>query len=174
MCRHSCHGSQEPFCNKTMLGLTRQSCHNTVSALLLPFLGLPDPQICLQSSISGIIWDGLTSIWGRGRSLQVPNQMNKRGDQVSQLHSRPGPAVQPRRCVAGHYRGKESRSLAWHTQGERYGFVAVNASEHGVGTLWEEFFENETLNESKNAMSIVFMRDFSNRILVYFGDDGNA
>ncbi|GFW31012.1 transposable element Tcb2 transposase [Trichonephila clavipes] len=27
-------------------------------ALLLPFLGLPDPQICLQSSISGIFLDG--------------------------------------------------------------------------------------------------------------------
>ncbi|GFX71077.1 transposable element Tcb2 transposase [Trichonephila clavipes] len=25
---------------------------------LLPFLGLPDPQICLQSSISGILWAG--------------------------------------------------------------------------------------------------------------------
>ncbi|GFW53250.1 transposable element Tcb2 transposase [Trichonephila clavipes] len=34
------------------------SCHKTVSALLLLFLGLPDPQICLQSSISGIVWDG--------------------------------------------------------------------------------------------------------------------
>ncbi|GFX19077.1 transposable element Tcb2 transposase [Trichonephila clavipes] len=29
-----------------------------VSVLLLPFLGLPNPQICLQSSIFGIIWDG--------------------------------------------------------------------------------------------------------------------
>ncbi|GFT01104.1 uncharacterized protein TNCV_4054931 [Trichonephila clavipes] len=36
-----------------MLGLTRQGCHKTVSGLLLPFLGLPDPQICLQLSISG-------------------------------------------------------------------------------------------------------------------------
>ncbi|GFU50875.1 uncharacterized protein TNCV_4460841 [Trichonephila clavipes] len=35
-----------------------QDCLRTVSALLLPILGLPDPQICLQSSISGIIWDG--------------------------------------------------------------------------------------------------------------------
>ncbi|GFU00182.1 transposable element Tcb2 transposase [Trichonephila clavipes] len=32
--------------------------HKTVSALLLPFLGSPDSQICLQSRISGIIWDG--------------------------------------------------------------------------------------------------------------------
>ncbi|GFY11479.1 uncharacterized protein TNCV_3183171 [Trichonephila clavipes] len=57
MCCHSCNGSQEPFFNKTMLGLTRKECHKSVSALLLPFLGLPDPQICLQLSISGIIWD---------------------------------------------------------------------------------------------------------------------
>ncbi|GFY34251.1 uncharacterized protein TNCV_2505541 [Trichonephila clavipes] len=31
-----------------------QDCLRTVTTLL----GLPDPQICLQSSISGIIWDG--------------------------------------------------------------------------------------------------------------------
>ncbi|GFU05378.1 transposable element Tcb2 transposase [Trichonephila clavipes] len=62
MCCHSCNGSQEPFFNKTMLGLTRQRCHKTISARLLPFLGLPDPQIRLQSSISGILWDGAS--WG--------------------------------------------------------------------------------------------------------------
>ncbi|GFW95334.1 uncharacterized protein TNCV_2970561 [Trichonephila clavipes] len=38
MCCHSCNGSQEPFFNKTMLGLTRQGYHKTISALLLPFL----------------------------------------------------------------------------------------------------------------------------------------
>ncbi|GFU52125.1 uncharacterized protein TNCV_3066831 [Trichonephila clavipes] len=48
--------------NKTMLGLTRQICHKTVSVLLLPFLDQLDPQICLQSSISGIIWDVELSI----------------------------------------------------------------------------------------------------------------
>ncbi|GFU18892.1 uncharacterized protein TNCV_1086201 [Trichonephila clavipes] len=59
-CNNMCcnNGSQEPFFNKTMLRLTRQGCHKTVSALLLPFLGLLDPQIRLQSSVSGIIWDG--------------------------------------------------------------------------------------------------------------------
>ncbi|GFV56402.1 transposable element Tcb1 transposase [Trichonephila clavipes] len=36
------------FFNKAMLGLTRQGCHKTVSALLLPYLGLPDPQIYLR------------------------------------------------------------------------------------------------------------------------------
>ncbi|GFU71088.1 uncharacterized protein TNCV_1216131 [Trichonephila clavipes] len=36
---------------------TARVCHKTLSALLLSFLGLPDPQICLQSSISRIIWD---------------------------------------------------------------------------------------------------------------------
>ncbi|PRD29592.1 UNVERIFIED_CONTAM: hypothetical protein NCL1_28910 [Trichonephila clavipes] len=58
MCCHSCNGSQEPFLNKIMLGLTRQGCNKTVYALLQSLLGLPDPQIYLQSSISGIIWDG--------------------------------------------------------------------------------------------------------------------
>ncbi|GFX77555.1 uncharacterized protein TNCV_4026051 [Trichonephila clavipes] len=33
-----------------------QDCLSTVTTL--SFLGLPDPQICLLSSISGIIWDG--------------------------------------------------------------------------------------------------------------------
>ncbi|GFY24400.1 uncharacterized protein TNCV_1014481 [Trichonephila clavipes] len=49
---------RSPFFNQTMLSLTQQGCHKTVYVLLLPFLGLPDPQICLQSSVSGIIWDG--------------------------------------------------------------------------------------------------------------------
>ncbi|GFY11192.1 transposable element Tcb2 transposase [Trichonephila clavipes] len=44
--------------NKTMLGLTRQGCHKTISGRLQLFLSLPDPQVCLQSSISDIIWDG--------------------------------------------------------------------------------------------------------------------
>ncbi|GFV10348.1 transposable element Tcb1 transposase [Trichonephila clavipes] len=35
---------------------TARVSHKTVSALLLPFFGLSDPQICLQSSISGILW----------------------------------------------------------------------------------------------------------------------
>ncbi|GFY07336.1 transposable element Tcb1 transposase [Trichonephila clavipes] len=33
-----------------------------VTALLLPFLGLPNPHNCLQPSISGIIWDGKLGI----------------------------------------------------------------------------------------------------------------
>ncbi|GFV95287.1 transposable element Tcb2 transposase [Trichonephila clavipes] len=41
---------------------SRQGCHKTVSVLLLLFLSLPDPQICRQSSISGIIWDGQLGI----------------------------------------------------------------------------------------------------------------
>ncbi|GFV98329.1 transposable element Tcb2 transposase [Trichonephila clavipes] len=57
-CCHSCNGSQEPFFNETMLGLTWQGCHKTVSTLLLSLLGLPDSQICRQSSISEIILDG--------------------------------------------------------------------------------------------------------------------
>ncbi|GFW94532.1 hypothetical protein TNCV_3904421 [Trichonephila clavipes] len=44
--------------SKTMLGLAWQECHKTVSALLLPFLGLPDPKTCLQSSVSGISLNG--------------------------------------------------------------------------------------------------------------------
>ncbi|GFX86649.1 transposable element Tcb2 transposase [Trichonephila clavipes] len=42
---------QVPFFNKTMPDITRQGCHKTISAMLLPFLGLPDPQFCLQSSL---------------------------------------------------------------------------------------------------------------------------
>ncbi|GFX21339.1 transposable element Tcb2 transposase [Trichonephila clavipes] len=41
-----------------LLGFTWQNYHKTISALFLPFLYLPSPQIGLQSSISGIIWDG--------------------------------------------------------------------------------------------------------------------
>ncbi|GFW35289.1 uncharacterized protein TNCV_3004471 [Trichonephila clavipes] len=58
MCCQSCNGSQEPFFNKTMLCLRRQGCHKTVSSRLVSFPGLPNPQICLHSTKSGIIWDG--------------------------------------------------------------------------------------------------------------------
>ncbi|GFV97927.1 transposable element Tcb1 transposase [Trichonephila clavipes] len=36
MCCHSCNGSQEPFFNKTMLVLTREGCHKTVTTLPWP------------------------------------------------------------------------------------------------------------------------------------------
>ncbi|GFV80293.1 hypothetical protein TNCV_4956961 [Trichonephila clavipes] len=66
-----------------------------------------------------------TSIWRRGRSQQVPNPVNKGGgDQVSQLHSRPGTAVQRRWCVAVHYRGEVESPGALPGVS-----VAVNASE---------------------------------------------
>ncbi|GFT20910.1 uncharacterized protein TNCV_3130681 [Trichonephila clavipes] len=58
ICCNSWNGSQEPFLNKTMLSFTQQAFHKTFFALLLSFLGLHDSQILLQSSISGIIWDG--------------------------------------------------------------------------------------------------------------------
>ncbi|GFX30519.1 hypothetical protein TNCV_3461701 [Trichonephila clavipes] len=35
-----------------------QGCHNTATTTLLHFPGLLDSQICHQSSISEIIWDG--------------------------------------------------------------------------------------------------------------------
>ncbi|GFX48407.1 uncharacterized protein TNCV_4614031 [Trichonephila clavipes] len=53
MCCHSYNGSQEPFFNKTMPGLTRQECHKTVSALLLSFLGLPDPRFVSERAYLG-------------------------------------------------------------------------------------------------------------------------
>ncbi|GFU42479.1 transposable element Tcb1 transposase [Trichonephila clavipes] len=62
--------------HKTMLGLKRQEYHKTVSALLLPFLGLPDQQICLQLSISGIIRDselGASHEFGRTRGKGTSN-----------------------------------------------------------------------------------------------------
>ncbi|GFT16744.1 uncharacterized protein TNCV_1333581 [Trichonephila clavipes] len=39
-------------------GVTRLSTHCYYAS----FLGLPDPQICLQSNLSGIIWDGKLGI----------------------------------------------------------------------------------------------------------------
>ncbi|GFS88098.1 uncharacterized protein TNCV_764781 [Trichonephila clavipes] len=43
--------------NKTILGFSQQGYHKTVSARLIPFLGLPKLQIFLQSDIAGIIWN---------------------------------------------------------------------------------------------------------------------
>ncbi|GFX02688.1 transposable element Tcb1 transposase [Trichonephila clavipes] len=52
--------------------LTRQGCHKIVFKLLLPFLGLPDPQMYLQSSVSGIIWDGE---WGIPRDERTRDKV---------------------------------------------------------------------------------------------------
>ncbi|GFV52643.1 transposable element Tcb2 transposase [Trichonephila clavipes] len=43
---HPCNGSHEPF--STRQCSTKRGKGKTVCALLLPFLGLTDPQICLQ------------------------------------------------------------------------------------------------------------------------------
>ncbi|GFU32425.1 transposable element Tcb2 transposase [Trichonephila clavipes] len=64
-CCHSCNGSQEPFFNKTMLGLTLQGCHKTISALLLLFLEH--------------IWDDL------GRRVGNPTNLNELEARVQQI-----------------------------------------------------------------------------------------
>ncbi|GFT58396.1 transposable element Tcb1 transposase [Trichonephila clavipes] len=63
----------EKTATSTMLGLTQQGCQKTVSTLSLPFLGLPDTQICLQSSIFGIIWDGELDELERTRGKVIAN-----------------------------------------------------------------------------------------------------
>ncbi|GFU72438.1 uncharacterized protein TNCV_3573871 [Trichonephila clavipes] len=88
MCCHSCN--QEPFFNKTMLGLTQQGCHKTVSALLLPFLRLP-----LFPDLSPIehIWDHLGRLVGYSMSVnelearlqQIWNEMSQ--DMIQNLYA---------------------------------------------------------------------------------------
>ncbi|GFU74610.1 hypothetical protein TNCV_4900051 [Trichonephila clavipes] len=53
---------------QAMLGLTRQGCHKTISGLIFSFFGLHGPQICLQSSLSGII---------SGRRFRHPTSLNE-------------------------------------------------------------------------------------------------
>ncbi|GFX75792.1 uncharacterized protein TNCV_2237641 [Trichonephila clavipes] len=53
MCCHSCNDSQEPFFTKTVLGLSWQGCHKTVSALLLPFVDLSDPRFVSNPAYMG-------------------------------------------------------------------------------------------------------------------------
>ncbi|GFY17542.1 RNase H domain-containing protein [Trichonephila clavipes] len=60
-----------------MLHLTWQGCHKTVSALLLLFLGLPDPHICLKSRISGIIQDLTRLNELEARLQQIWNEMSQ-------------------------------------------------------------------------------------------------
>ncbi|GFW67795.1 uncharacterized protein TNCV_3871261 [Trichonephila clavipes] len=86
MCCRSCNDSQEPSFNKTMFGLTRQGCHKTVSVLLLPFLGLPDPQICLQSNISGTLIVHPTTLDElEARLQQIGNEMSQ--DTIQNLYA---------------------------------------------------------------------------------------
>ncbi|GFW59029.1 transposable element Tcb1 transposase [Trichonephila clavipes] len=74
----------EQFFYKTMLCLTRQGCLKTVSTLLLPVIGLPDPQIGLHVNISGIIWDGeLNEL--EARLQQIWNEMSQ--DIIQNLYS---------------------------------------------------------------------------------------
>ncbi|GFT76825.1 uncharacterized protein TNCV_1419531 [Trichonephila clavipes] len=71
MCCHSCNGFQEPFFNNTMLSLTRQGCHKTVSTLLLPFLGLPDTRFVSNQaylvSVGIASWESHESERTRGK-----------------------------------------------------------------------------------------------------------
>ncbi|GFS60567.1 transposable element Tcb1 transposase [Trichonephila clavipes] len=60
-----------------MLSLTRQGCHKTVSALLLSFHGLPDP----QTSPSEHIWDHL------GRQVGHPTSLNELEARLQQIWS---------------------------------------------------------------------------------------
>ncbi|GFW70818.1 hypothetical protein TNCV_4148661 [Trichonephila clavipes] len=46
------------FSARQCSAFTLQGCHKTVSALVLPFLSLPDLYACLHLRISRIIWDG--------------------------------------------------------------------------------------------------------------------
>ncbi|GFY17573.1 transposable element Tcb1 transposase [Trichonephila clavipes] len=76
---------QKPFFNKTMISLTWQGCHKTVYALLLPFLGLSDPQICLQYRISGIIRDLTRLNELKARLQEIWNEMSQ--DIIQNLHA---------------------------------------------------------------------------------------
>ncbi|GFX01739.1 transposable element Tcb2 transposase [Trichonephila clavipes] len=61
MCCYSCNESQEPFFNKTMLGLTRLGCHKT----------LPGPARSPDLSPIEHIWDHL------GRRVGHPSSLNE-------------------------------------------------------------------------------------------------
>ncbi|GFV60895.1 hypothetical protein TNCV_925091 [Trichonephila clavipes] len=73
--------------------------------------------------------------------------------------------------MAEHYRGEEFRSLAWHTQGERDGSVAVNTSElrrrHSTATagsdvvqsgrpIFDDFFQHLWWYIDNNTANVVF------------------
>ncbi|GFW54327.1 uncharacterized protein TNCV_3702881 [Trichonephila clavipes] len=75
VCCHSCNGSQEPFFNKTMLGLTRQRCHKTISALLLPFPCLPDTQFVSNRAYLGSF----------GRQIGNPTSVNELDVRLQQI-----------------------------------------------------------------------------------------
>ncbi|GFY30118.1 uncharacterized protein TNCV_4074311 [Trichonephila clavipes] len=71
-----------------------QDCLRTVTTL--PFLGLLDPKICLQSSISGIIWDGDLGIpRGIPPSLGQTLRGGRGHHKDSDLHSNPGSETSP-------------------------------------------------------------------------------
>ncbi|GFV99983.1 transposable element Tcb2 transposase [Trichonephila clavipes] len=72
MCCHSCNGSQEPFFNMTMLGLTRQICIRTVTTL-------PWPTRSPDLSPTEHIWDNL------GRRVEHPTSLNELEARLQQI-----------------------------------------------------------------------------------------
>ncbi|GFT28295.1 uncharacterized protein TNCV_646171 [Trichonephila clavipes] len=69
---NSCKGSQEPFCNKTMLGLTRQGFLRTVTTL-------PWPDRSSDLSQIEHIWDHL------GQRVGHPTSLNELGARLPQI-----------------------------------------------------------------------------------------
>ncbi|GFY35124.1 putative transposable element [Trichonephila clavipes] len=147
MCCPSCNGSQKPFFNKTMLGLTRQGCHKTVSLLLPSFLGLPDSQIFLQSSISEIIG---TASWA---SHDFQRTRGKVAANMERNVSRDTELV----CLnARSYRIVHSSERGFN----RFG-LAVHQNDHQARRRFVEWAQNE----------IAVVPDFHKRIL--FSDEAH-
>ncbi|GFT58646.1 transposable element Tcb1 transposase [Trichonephila clavipes] len=74
MCYHSCNGSQKPFLNKTMLGLTRvsQDCLRAITTL-------PWPARSSDLSPMDYIWDHL------GRRVGHPTSLSELEARLQQI-----------------------------------------------------------------------------------------
>ncbi|GFS54714.1 transposable element Tcb1 transposase [Trichonephila clavipes] len=72
MCCHSCNGFQEPVFNKTMLSLTGQGCHKTVSASYYPSLACSIPRFVSNQAYLG---------WRVGHLLSL-NELEARLQQI--------------------------------------------------------------------------------------------
>ncbi|GFW79551.1 transposable element Tcb1 transposase [Trichonephila clavipes] len=75
MCCHSCNSSLEPFFNKTMLGLTRQGCHNCLHTVTT----LPWPARFPDLSPIEHIWDDM------GRQVGHPTSLSELKARLQQI-----------------------------------------------------------------------------------------
>ncbi|GFV62488.1 transposable element Tcb1 transposase [Trichonephila clavipes] len=152
----------------------------TVSVLLLPFIGLPDPQICLQSSISQIIGDGDDEVhfwlnsYVNKQNCRIWSDANAQVYVETPLH----PEKRTVWCalwagaIIGPYIFKNDEGHNVTVNGDRYRAMITNffipeLNNHDVQELW---FQQDGATCHTARATIDLLKDtFGDRLILRFG-----